>query len=112
MLNLLTNAVKFSPFDSTISVAERIDGGEVVVSVRDRGVGIKPDFLPAVFERFRQDASNAAGRGGLGLGLAIVRNLVETHGGSVSVESEGEDRGSEFIVRLPLADAGSMAANS
>jgi signal transduction histidine kinase len=79
-----------------------VNGDDVELSVLDQGVGIKPEFLPMVFERFQQDASTSARSGGLGLGLAIVRNLVELHGGAVSVKSEGEDRGSKFVVRLPL----------
>ncbi|MEP7212761.1 MAG: ATP-binding protein [Acidobacteriota bacterium] len=111
MLNLLTNAIKFSPKESVITVRERVENSEVEVSVIDQGVGIKPDFLPVMFERFSQDASTAAGSGGLGLGLAIVRNLVEMHRGTVGVTSEGENRGSEFIVRLPLKESGWMAAS-
>jgi signal transduction histidine kinase len=112
MLNLLTNAIKFSPVSSVITVSAAVADGNAEVRVRDRGAGIKPDFLPLVFERFRQDASTAAGSGGLGLGLAIVRNLVEMHGGSVSVDSGGENQGSEFTVRLPLKAWGSMAAST
>jgi signal transduction histidine kinase len=102
VLNLLTNATKFSPAGSSISVRVDVNGDDVELSVLDQGVGIKPEFLPMVFERFQQDASTSARSGGLGLGLAIVRNLVELHGGAVSVKSEGEDRGSKFVVRLPL----------
>jgi hypothetical protein len=73
-----------------------------VISVTDEGIGISKDFLPLVFERFRQDVNSSGRNGGLGLGLAIVRNLIEMHGGTVSVESEGENRGSRFTVRLPM----------
>ena len=104
-LNLLTNAIKFSPAGSIVRVAGRLDDGAVEWSVIDQGIGIKPEFLPIVFERFQQDSSAAAGSGGLGLGLAIVKNLVEMHGGEVSVKSDGENLGSEFVVRLPLSCA-------
>jgi signal transduction histidine kinase len=99
--NLLTNAVKFTPEGGKIEVSVGADGSHLSVSVKDNGVGIKPEFLPSVFERFRQDASLTTRNGGLGLGLAIVRQLVEMHGGSVRVESEGVDKGSEFTVELP-----------
>jgi signal transduction histidine kinase len=99
--NLLTNAVKFTPEGGRIEV--RIDTGDDIlnISVRDDGIGIKPEFLPLVFERFRQDTTAASRNGGLGLGLAIVRQLTEMHGGSVSVRSEGVNKGSEFTVELP-----------
>ena len=99
--NLLTNAVKFTHDDGCIDIAMSIDGPDLLVRVRDNGIGISQDFLPLVFERFRQDSSVTTRNGGLGLGLAIVRQLVEMHGGSVSVASEGPDKGSEFTVRLP-----------
>jgi signal transduction histidine kinase len=99
--NLLTNAVKFTPEGGKIEVRLGADGSHLIVSVKDNGIGIKPEFLPSVFERFRQDASVTTRNGGLGLGLAIVRQLVEMHGGSVRVESEGVDKGSEFTVELP-----------
>lgn len=100
--NLLTNAIKFSHEGGLIRVEARQDAEVAVISVTDEGVGISKDFLPLVFERFRQDVNSPGRNGGLGLGLAIVRNLVEMHGGTVSVESEGENRGSKFTVRLPL----------
>ena len=82
-------------------------GRDAWLSVADTGTGISPDFLPHVFERFRQaESSEARSFGGLGLGLAIVRQLVELHGGSVSARSDGLDRGATFIVRLPLNAAG------
>lgn len=101
--NLLTNAIKFSHVDGYIRVRGFEDGAVAVVSVEDKGIGISKDFLPMVFERFRQDVTGPDRNGGLGLGLAIVRNLVELHGGTVSVESGGENKGAEFTVRLPLA---------
>lgn len=102
--NLLTNAIKFSPDGCGIFVSMSFGDGMMTTKIRDTGKGISPEFLPMVFERFRQDATNASNNGGLGLGLAIVRNLVELHGGSVSAESEGENRGSTFTVSLPAAD--------
>lgn len=100
--NLLTNAIKFSPNESVIDVSIEFAEAFVSIRVRDEGKGISFDFLPVVFERFRQDAEGELNNGGLGLGLAIVRNLVELHGGSVRAESKGEDQGSTFIVNLPL----------
>ena len=99
--NLLTNAVKFTPEGGKIEVRLGTNDSHLRVSVKDNGIGIKPEFLPMVFERFRQDSSVTTRNGGLGLGLAIVRQLVEMHGGSVRVESEGVDKGSEFTVELP-----------
>lgn len=101
--NILANAVKFTPESGSINVAARRSNGHLEVEVSDTGVGISPDFLPLVFERFRQDTAAARRSGGLGLGLAIVRNLVERHGGSVKVQSEGENKGATFVVKLPLA---------
>jgi signal transduction histidine kinase/CheY-like chemotaxis protein len=101
--NLVSNAVKFTPKGGRIQVVlERIDS-HVEMLVSDTGVGIKPEFLPFVFERFRQgDATTAREHAGLGLGLAIVRHLVELHGGTVSAESGGQGQGATFRVRLPL----------
>jgi PAS domain S-box-containing protein len=101
--NLLSNAVKFTPKDGRIEVSlGRVDS-RVEVSVRDTGEGIEPEFLPYVFERFRQaDGSKTRRHGGLGLGLAIVRHLVEMHGGTVGARSEGRGRGATFTVRLPV----------
>jgi signal transduction histidine kinase len=99
--NLLTNAVKFTHEGGLIEVSMNADDAHLNVSVKDNGIGIKPEFLPKVFERFRQDVSVTTRNGGLGLGLAIVRQLVEMHGGSVRVKSEGVNKGSEFTVELP-----------
>ncbi len=102
--NLLTNATKFTPRDGQIRVVLRRDASQLELSVSDNGQGIDPSFLPRVFDRFRQaDASTTKVHGGLGLGLAITRNLVEMHGGTISAESEGLGKGSTFIVRLPVA---------
>jgi CheY-like chemotaxis protein len=101
--NLLSNAIKFTPNRGRIDVRLRREEGHVDVVVEDSGAGIRPDFLPHVFERFRQsDSSSTRAHGGLGLGLALVRHLVELHGGTVSAESPGEGKGAIFTVRLPL----------
>jgi signal transduction histidine kinase/CheY-like chemotaxis protein len=101
--NLLSNAVKFTPKAGRVQVQlQRVDS-HVEVVVSDTGVGIAAEFLPYVFDRFRQgDSSSTRTRGGLGLGLALVRSLVELHGGTVAVESPGEARGATFVVKLPL----------
>jgi PAS domain S-box-containing protein len=100
--NLLINSVKFTPQGGRVDVTLARVEGQVEIRVRDTGQGINKEFLPYVFDRFRQaDASITRMHGGLGLGLAIVRHLVEAHGGAVRVESEGEGRGATFIVSLP-----------
>ena len=100
--NLLSNAIKFTPKGGRVQVRlERIDS-HIEIAVSDTGVGIKPSFLPYVFERFRQaDMGTTRQHGGLGLGLAIVRHLVELHGGTVQAESHGEGQGATFVVKLP-----------
>jgi signal transduction histidine kinase/ActR/RegA family two-component response regulator len=101
--NLLSNAVKFTPRDGRVQVQLACVNSHVELTVSDTGCGIAPEFLPHVFERFRQaDASASRVHGGLGLGLSIVRHLVEEHGGSVAVDSEGVGKGATFTVRLPL----------
>jgi|GEM_PF-557194 len=100
--NLVSNAVKFTPAGGQVRVDAYEEDAYVCVRVRDDGVGIPADFLPHVFERFRQEDSTITRRfGGMGLGLAIVRHLTELHGGSVQVESEGRGFGSTFTVKLP-----------
>jgi len=102
--NLLSNAIKFSRGGGVVSASVEASDGQVSLVVRDDGRGISPDFLPHVFEPFRQaDGSATRAHGGLGLGLAIVKYLVEMHGGTVHAESEGQDRGATFTVTLPLA---------
>jgi CheY-like chemotaxis protein/two-component sensor histidine kinase len=104
--NLLSNAVKFTPEGGHVELRLTRVNSEVEISVSDDGQGISPDFLPHVFDRFRQqDATTVRQHGGLGLGLAIVRHLVELHGGSVRAESEGEGRGATFTITLPVASA-------
>ncbi len=100
--NLLTNAVKFSPERAAVMIKAETLSDELEINVIDNGIGISAEFLPDVFERFRQERSISTKNGGLGLGLAIVRNLIETHGGSVEAFSEGENKGSRFTVRLPF----------
>ncbi len=103
MWHLLTNAVKFTPAGGSVRVTSLRDDSHVELSVHDTGVGIPSAFLPFVFDRFRQaDASTVRPYGGLGLGLSIVKNLVELHGGAVRCKSAGQDQGSTFTVRLPL----------
>ena len=101
--NLLTNAVKFTPKGGRVQVLLERVNSHLEVSVIDSGEGISPEFLPHVFDRFRQeDGSTSRRHGGLGLGLAIVKNLVELHGGTVRAKSGGSDQGSTFVVALPL----------
>lgn len=101
--NLVSNAIKFTPGGGRVTIDIRVVGSTLDLVVQDSGVGIHPDFLPHVFDRFRQaDSSTTRQHGGLGLGLAIVRHLVELHGGTVSADSAGEGRGATFTVRLPL----------
>jgi len=101
--NLANNAIKFTPKDGAVDVALRRAGTEVELTVRDTGQGIGADFLPYVFERFRQAEGSTTRRyGGLGLGLALVRHLVEAHGGTVHASSEGPGQGATFTVRLPV----------
>jgi PAS domain S-box-containing protein len=100
--NLLTNAVKFSENGGSIRVAVVAEAGHVSIDVIDDGRGIDPEALPFIFDRFRQaDGSTTRSHGGLGLGLAIVRHVMESHGGTVSAASEGRGRGSRFTIRLP-----------
>ncbi len=102
VLNLLTNAIKFTPESGKIDVELTAEDQWIVVKIKDNGAGISQEFLPFVFERFRQDAANIKKSGGLGLGLAIVRHLTELHGGTVSVESKGENKGATFTVKFPI----------
>ena len=103
MWNLLSNAIKFTPEGGRVDVVlERVDS-HFELTVRDTGKGIRSEFLPYLFERFRQaDASVTRALGGLGLGLAIARHLVELHGGTIEAESAGEGKGATFRVRIPL----------
>jgi signal transduction histidine kinase len=104
--NLLSNAIKFTKEGGRVRVAARREDGVLMLEVSDTGVGIDPDFLPYVFDRFRQqDAATTRSHGGLGLGLAIVRHLVELHGGTVEAHSGGVGQGASFLVTLPVAPA-------
>ena len=118
--NLLTNAATYTPPGGAISVRARQEHGEVVLSVRDTGIGFDPEVLPRIFDLFVQEPhavhrakrgrEGDAAHGELGIGLTIVRSLVERHGGSVAARSDGPGRGSELIVRLPVvADDGAAA---
>jgi CheY-like chemotaxis protein len=110
VVNLLTNAAKYTESGGRIRLTAEHDGSEVVIRVRDNGIGIPPDQLPAMFELFVQgDRSSARSEGGLGIGLTLVKSLVEMHGGSVSAASEGPGNGSEFIVRLPAVTSPRVA---
>jgi signal transduction histidine kinase/CheY-like chemotaxis protein len=102
--NLLANAIKFTPSGGRIEVKVERAGRNLKLRVSDNGQGINPEFLPFIFERFRQaDGTTTRQHGGLGLGLAIARHLVELHGGTIRAESAGEGQGSSFIIKLPLA---------
>ena len=101
--NVLNNAVKFTPHGGSIEIGLHSENGNAVLVVSDTGQGIDPAFLPHVFEMFRQaDSSNSRRHGGLGIGLALVRQLVQLHGGTIHAESDGPNKGSRFTVRLPL----------
>ena len=103
-VNILNNAVKFSRKGGTISVRVEVTREAVTVRIRDDGIGIAKDMLPQVFDLYAQDGEGqGVSRGGLGLGLAIVRHIAHLHGGYVTAHSDGEDKGSEFVVELPLA---------
>jgi PAS domain S-box-containing protein len=117
IVNLVSNAVKFTPEGGRVEVQLTCDGASAEVVVQDTGQGIEAEFLPHIFEPFRQAEGAGTTRrySGLGLGLAIVRQLVELHGGSVRAESDGSGKGATFVLRLPLAltaEARGVAANS
>jgi two-component system CheB/CheR fusion protein len=106
MLNLLSNAIKFTPAGGTVSLRLSRDGEMAVVDVEDNGAGIEPEYLADVFRMYRQGGAQAVrSKAGLGIGLALVRQLVELHGGSVEAASEGAGMGSRFTVRLPLVSS-------
>jgi len=105
-VNLLSNAAKYTPEGGRLTVRSFEQDGQAVFRFRDSGIGIPVEMLPRVFELFTQvDRSLDRSQGGLGIGLTVVRKLAEMHGGSVSVASEGQGRGSEFTVRLPISDS-------
>jgi signal transduction histidine kinase len=110
-VNLLGNAARYTDARGAIAVCMQVQGGRAVVRVRDTGIGIAPELLPHVFDLYRQaDAANPRSRAGLGIGLALVRQIVELHAGEVSVASAGPGHGSEFTVRLPCERAAQGAA--
>ena len=110
--NLFSNAVKFTPRGGQVNVAVHRQDSQMQISVTDTGIGISSEFLPYIFDRFRQaDGSTTRAHGGLGLGLAIVRHLVELHQGEVEVESRGKNRGATFTVRFPIAPAATLHAS-
>jgi PAS domain S-box-containing protein len=101
--NLLSNALKFTPEGGRVEITGALEGGAIVIEVRDSGIGIAPDFLPHIFDRFRQgDSSTTRRHGGLGLGLAIAQHLVEQHGGDIRAHSAGAGTGTTMTVRLPV----------
>jgi len=101
--NLVHNAFKYTPPDGRIELAAEVQNGEVIIRIRDTGVGISTEVLPHIFDMYEKGAgSSDIGIKGLGIGLALVRQLVGLHGGSVAAHSEGLQKGSEFVVRLPL----------
>ena len=111
--NLLSNAIKFTPPKGRIEVTLKKVEGSAELAIRDTGTGISPDFLPHVFERFRQaDGTLKRRYGGLGLGLSIVKNLVEMHGGTIVAESDGDARGTCFTITFPVIQSGSQAAGN
>ena len=110
--NLLTNAAKFTPADGAIGVTARVESGDALVTVSDNGPGIDADLMPHVFELFVQGEQTVAKEhGGLGIGLTLVKNLVEMHGGAVEAKSGGPGRGSSFTVRLSLLEAAEALAD-
>lgn len=103
--NLLNNGLKYSEPGQPISISLERDGDQAVIRVRDTGIGIHPEMLSRVFDMFRQDRTGGRSRGGLGIGLSLVKRIVELHHGTVTAHSEGLGRGSEFVVRIPSIDA-------
>jgi len=112
ILNLLTNAVKFTSQGGQIEATLHQIDKQLQITIADSGIGISAEFLPHVFDRFRQaDGATTKSQSGLGLGLSIVRHIIELHGGVVRAESAGENKGSSFIITLPLASGVSAEAN-
>ncbi len=113
MWNLLSNAIKFTPKGGRIRVAIEYTAWEVEIAVTDDGIGIASEFMPHLFERFRQaDATMTRAYGGLGIGLSIVKSVVELHGGTVTASSDGKDRGSTFVVHIPAGSADAAAPSA
>ena len=111
--NLISNAIKFTPRGGQVQVTLELVNANIEICVADSGIGIQPDFLPHIFERFRQaDTTTTRKYGGLGLGLSIVKQIVELHGGTVAANSDGEGQGAVFRVKLPLAVEPAWRASS
>ena len=109
LVNLLTNAAKYTDAGGKISLTTRHEGGDIVIEIRDTGMGIMPELMPRIFDLFAQgDRTAARSEGGLGIGLTLVQKLVEMYGGSVNAASEGPGKGSEFTVRLPALEEPSV----
>lgn len=109
--NLLSNSIKFSSHGGRVDIATSLNDNMIEVKVIDNGIGIEPEFLPLVFERFRQaDSSSTRRYGGLGIGLSLVKSLVEVHGGDVKAESDGKGQGSTFTVRFPVPQKNSFSS--
>jgi PAS domain S-box-containing protein len=112
-INLIQNAAKYTQRGGNIWVKLLVEGREAAIKVEDDGTGIAPDLLPRIFDLFTQaDAAATEARGGLGIGLSVVRDLTRLHGGTVQVRSDGLGKGSEFVVRLPLSDTSQKATDS
>jgi signal transduction histidine kinase len=111
--HLLSNAIKFTPRGGTVDLSVTIESGDATLTVSDSGSGIDPQFLPRIFDRFTQaDSSPTRAQGGLGVGLALVRQLVELHGGEIEARNRAGNAGAEFTVRLPAQSADLLAADS
>src|SRR4029079_11831790 len=111
--NVLSNAVKFTPAGGTVAVDCAVRGDRIEITVRDSGVGIAPEFLPYVFDRFRQaDSRPTRHHDGLGLGLAIARHLVELHHGEIRAVSDGRDKGTIVSIRIPISSAATHAVST
>ncbi len=111
--NLISNALKFSQSERPVTVSVTAEGGHALLCVSDQGVGIPKDMLPRIFDLFVQAHHTIdRSRGGLGIGLTLVKRLAELHGGSVAVDSDGDGQGASFTVRLPLAQAPEMRADA
>ena len=110
VFNVLSNSLKFTPQDGRIDITLRVEHDEAVVAITDTGEGIAPEFLPHVFDRFRQEASDATRpHAGLGIGLSLVRHLTELHGGTIEAASQGKGCGATFTIKLPLLGSGASA---